>query len=175
MKSGSERRSIPRAHIYIAGSFFHLASRNEDAAYFWKVGKAYNIIDRFWLAPNSYCMEHRGHGYYPKYVWHWVENATATESRILNSLSDNIDQRYSKNLPYSSEVVSNVNVEIIKNKIIEITKTEPTFHWDDEDYTADLSKFLKSVAHNDKKQASKWDDRSILNAFIKMMGHDFSL
>jgi len=78
--------SPPRSHIYIAGSNSHRDYFNKTRQPAWKVGHAYCLVDRFFTAPDSYYRNADKAGYWPRCVWHWVDNGRHIETSLLRLL-----------------------------------------------------------------------------------------
>lgn len=170
----TERPPAPRSHIYIAGSFAMKNNRFDEGGQTWKVGHAYNILDRFIFAPDSYHKHHRKASYFPKYIWHWVEKGRSTERTILEQLKADIGSENIKGIPYPSEVTFGLDIEELVDHISNNTKTKPTFDWLKEDYDLPF-KTLKSISDNDRVALADNEFARITEMVVTLSGTKFAI
>lgn len=138
----------------------------------WKVGHAYNILDRFIFAPDSYHKRYPKDSYIPKYIWHWVEFGRNVESEILKVLRKDIGSENIKGIPYPNEVTFGVDIEDLVGRIIKISKTRPTFEWDKEDYKSPFEK-LKNITDNTDVENSSDEPTRIPKMVVALSGSEF--
>ncbi|MBN3866475.1 hypothetical protein [Gluconobacter kondonii] len=167
------RRSHPRSHIYIAGSYTMLGNRFNKNGQTWKVGHAYNILDRFIFAPDSYHKRYPKDSYFPKFIWHWVEYGRSVESDIIKDLKKDIGSKNIKGIPYSNEVTFGLDIKYLVKQIRKRCNSFPTFDWDKEDYTLPFEK-LKSIIDNTDMKNSRNELTRITEMVVALSGSAFS-